>query len=141
MRFGTLRSVYATRRALRFPDTSHTLARGSVVLSSNYFQRVGQLRYLAHPLVLNYEHAGVESNRNSQVTVSCTRGTPDVLRGVDQREHMVAMLWVGQRPGQARLWMGVGAIAFAPISGSDLCSYRAVPLRVKYTDQNFMPHT
>ena len=27
--------------------------------------------------------------------------------------------WVGHRPGQARLWMGVGAIvAFAPILGS-----------------------
>ena len=32
-------------------------------------------------------------------------------------------VWVGHRPGQTRLWMGVGAIvAFAPISGSDLCS-------------------
>ena len=35
-----------------------------------------------------------------------------------------ATVWVGQTPGQARLWMGVGAIvAFAPISGSDLWFY------------------
>ena len=30
-----------------------------------------------------------------------------------------AILWVGHRPGQARLWVGVGAIgAFGSISGS-----------------------
>ena len=39
------------------------------------------------------------------------------LRAVD---HDAMRVWVGHRPGRARLWMGVGAIvAFAPISGSD----------------------
>ena len=40
--------------------------------------------------------------------------------GPPRNAHPPQPVWVGQRPGQARLWMGVGAIVtFGSISGGD----------------------
>ena len=59
------------------------------------------------------------------VGVSYERGTlverghahSDIFAGAGTGNDLFS--WVGHRPGQARLWMGVGAIvAFAPITGS-----------------------
>jgi len=60
----------------------------------------------------SYER-GTPSDLSSDVP---DNGSKELLQVHHPRVVLVreGTLWVGQRPGQARLWMGVGAIAFAP---------------------------